>query len=242
MRADLHFSWRKGRPPGAAWPARRYGSGDHVRDADSHVHVVHPLALYRGLMTRGCPEGQPAGKQMRTAGTSQVSPRTAARRQRVYLRTANFRGVRLDLDEDVLATLALTLLRLVRNGIPRYCRTQPDSRRAGAGHEGDVHARISVDLVVSHFGEDELVLEARGVVAAAVERASVARRGSRARAGRATLKSRSRRLLHPVPAQGDGGGDGHALSSLKAAIDLRERRTAGAGHDAPELLHGRPAP
>ena len=40
---------------------------------------------------------------------------------------------------------------------------------AGIGHEGDVHAAGAIDLVVLDLREDELLGDAQGVVAAAVE-------------------------------------------------------------------------
>ena len=48
--------------------------------------------------------------------------------------------------------------------------------------DDDVHAAHLVDLVVVDLGEHDLLLQAHGVVAAAVEALAVQRRGSRARA------------------------------------------------------------
>src|SRR4029079_9840310 len=62
---------------------------------------------------------------------------------------------------------------LLRLGTERHAQVLQEQPRflvgAGTGHEGDVHAPRLVDLGVVDLGEDELVAQAQGVVAAPVE-------------------------------------------------------------------------
>src|SRR5882672_8704560 len=81
------------------------------------------------------------------------------------------------------------------------------------GDDGDFHALELVDLGVVDFSEDQLVAEAKGVVAAAIE----ALRGNAtevADAGKGDRDEAVEELVHRIAAQGDHGADGHALAYL----------------------------
>src|SRR6056297_1197431 len=103
----------------------------------------------------------------------------------------------------------------------------------GGGDDGDVHPAHRVDVVVVDLGEHQLLDEAEGVVAAAVEGRGLqptevadARQGHRQQ----TVEE----LPHPVAPQGDLDADRHALAQLEAGDGL-------AGPVDPGLLtgHGR---
>src|SRR5204863_9650367 len=110
--------------------------------------------------------------------------------------------------------------------------------RTGRGHEGDVHAAHLVDLRVVDLLEDELVLEAERVVAAPVEGVG-GHAPEVAHAGQGDVEEPVHELVHAVAAQGDGGGDGHALAQAEGGDGLAApphgRLLAG---DAAELVDG----
>src|SRR6266702_1424025 len=111
--------------------------------------------------------------------------------------------------------------------------------RPGRGHEGDVHAPELVDLRVVDFREEDLVLEAQGVVPPAVE-------GARRHPAKVAhpreghVEEPVAELVHAVPPQGHGGGDGHPLAEAEGRDGL-----PGTAHGRPlpgdlaETLHGR---
>ena len=78
---------------------------------------------------------------------------------------------------------------------------------SGADH--DVHAADLVDLVVLDLGEDQLLLHAQGIVAAAVEGVS-GDAAEVADAGQGHVEQAVQELPHLVAAQGDLRTDGHA--------------------------------
>src|SRR5699024_10216428 len=84
----------------------------------------------------------------------------------------------------------------------------------GGGDEADVHAADRVDLVEVDLGEDDLLFQAEGVVAAAVEGVAVDA-AEVAHTGQRNVEQAVDKLVHTLTAQGDLGADGHALAQLE---------------------------
>src|SRR5205085_11347966 len=86
-------------------------------------------------------------------------------------------------------------------------------RLRGGGYD-DIHAPDLVDLIVIDLGEDDLFLEAHGVIASAIE-------GTRIEAAEvAHARQRDRhqtieKLVHALAAQRDLAADRHAFAQLE---------------------------
>src|ERR687887_303622 len=86
--------------------------------------------------------------------------------------------------------------------------------RPRGGHDDDVHAPGLVDLVVDDLREDQLLAEAEGIVATAVERlGGNALEVPHARQG--DVDEAVEELVHAGGPQPDLGPDGHALAQLE---------------------------
>ena len=100
----------------------------------------------------------------------------------------------------------------------------------GGGHKSDVHTAHGVDLVVVDLGEDQLLFDAQGVVAAAIEGVAVDS-AEVAHAGQGHAEQPVHELVHALAAQGDLHAHGHALAQLEVRHAL-----FGLAHDG--LLAG----
>ena len=87
------------------------------------------------------------------------------------------------------------------------------------GDNDDVHAADLVDLIVLDLGEDQLLLDAQGIVAAAVEGVG-ADAAEVADTGQSHVEQTIQELPHLVAPQGDLGADGHALTQLEVSHGL----------------------
>ena len=87
------------------------------------------------------------------------------------------------------------------------------------GADDDVHAADLVDLIVLDLGEDQLLLDAQGIVAAAVEGVG-ADAAEVADTGQSHVEQTIQELPHLVAPQGDLGADGHALTQLEVSHGL----------------------
>src|SRR5699024_8411297 len=86
--------------------------------------------------------------------------------------------------------------------------------RLSSGADDDVHTTDLVDLIVLDLGEDQLLLQAQGVVAAAVEGVGVDATEV-THTGQGHVEQTIHELPHLVLAQGDLSADGHALTELE---------------------------
>src|SRR5699024_10179708 len=85
--------------------------------------------------------------------------------------------------------------------------------------EADIHAADRVDLVEVDLGEDDLFLQAEGVVAAAVEGVAVDA-AEVTHAGQRDVEQAIHELVHTLTTQGDLSADGHALAQLEVCNAL----------------------
>src|SRR6266498_1638028 len=156
--------------------------------------------------------------------------------QRFLRRVMNF-ALRSAL--TIIEVLAICSLRLFAK---RHAElTQEEARLLVVlrrGDDGDVHSLRLVDLPRIDLRKDQMVADAEGVVAAAVEGA----RGHTpevAHAREGDVDQPVEELVHLVPAQRDHRADGHPLAQLEAGDRLLgpgdDRLLAG---DLPELVDG----
>src|ERR1051325_7094676 len=157
--------------------------------------------------------------------------------QRLRLRTENF-GLRSALTMLEIFAIEPVLLLAERHAelAQKEARLLVVLRR---GDDGDVHALRLVDLARIDLGKDQVVADAEGVVAAAVER--LRRHAAEvAHAGQRDVDQAVEELVHLVPAQRDHRPDGNAFAQLERRDGLlgprHDRLLAG---DLAQLVDGR---
>ena len=87
------------------------------------------------------------------------------------------------------------------------------------GDNDDVHAADLVDLIVLDLGEDQLLLDAHGIVAAAIESVGVDALEV-TDTGQSHVEQTIQEFPHLVAAEGDLGADGHLLTELEVCNGL----------------------
>ena len=81
----------------------------------------------------------------------------------------------------------------------------------GSGGDADIHALGFFDFVVVDFGEDQLILQPEGIVAASIEGLGL-HAAEIANAGERDVHQAVEKFEHTVAAQGDHAADGHSFA------------------------------
>ena len=89
----------------------------------------------------------------------------------------------------------------------------------GSGADADIHTTDLVHLVVLDFGEDQLLLQTEGIVAAAVKGVGVDTTEV-TNAGQSHAEQTIQELIHLLAAQGNLNADGFAFTQLEVSNGL----------------------
>ena len=151
-------------------------TGEHVGDRVGHHERTNPLTTtpwsHRALRRRATIVRKQMRQRPKRLYTERARPQ---RRHRVYPRTLNF-GVRCCFWTRAffaISSLPLALLVAAEREPERAQECAALVVGGARGDDGDVHPTDGVDLVVVDLREDQLLGDAEGVVAPAVERPRV---------------------------------------------------------------------